>query len=82
MKRLLSLGLALLLALTLAACAGMSGGPAWVTLLDGDKGLANWNQLGDANWRAEGGNIVADKGKGGFLVSKESYRDFIIKAEF
>ena len=82
MKRLFSITLALLLALTLAACAGLSGGPGWVTLIDGDKGLANWNQLGDANWRTEGGNIVADKGKGGFLISKESYRDFIIKAEF
>src|SRR5207247_1655474 len=37
---------------------------------------------GDANWRAEDGAIVADKGKGGFLVSKNSYKDFQIRAEF
>jgi Domain of Unknown Function (DUF1080) len=80
MKRLFSLGLALLVALSLAACASLGGG--WVTLIDGEQGLANFERLGDANWRAEGGAIVADKGKGGFLVTKESYRDFIIKAEF
>jgi Domain of Unknown Function (DUF1080) len=28
------------------------------------------------------GPIVADKGKGGFLVSKSSYKDFQIRAEF
>jgi len=42
----------------------------WITLIDGAKGLENWNRVGDANWRAEDGAIVADKGKGGFLVSK------------
>ena len=74
MKRLLSLGLALRLALGLAACAGPAAGPACVSLIDGDKGLANWNQLGDANWRAEGGLILADRVKCGFLVSKETDR--------
>src|SRR5919109_1097594 len=54
----------------------------WVTLIDGDKGLDNWNRVGDANWRAQDGAIVADKGKGGFLVSKNSYKDFQIRAEF
>jgi hypothetical protein len=71
---------ALLTATLLAACATPNGG--WETLLDGDKGLENWNQTGDANWRAEGGLIVADQGKGGFLVSKKSYKDFVIVAEF
>jgi hypothetical protein len=56
----------------------------WVTLLDGSnpKTLDNWNRIGDANWRAEDGAIVADKGKGGHLVSKNSYKDFQIRAEF
>ena len=49
---------------------------------DGTKGLENWNRVGDANWRAEDGAIVADKGKGGFLVSKYMYKDFQIRAEF
>ena len=57
-------------------------GSGWTTLIDGDKGLENWDRDGDANWRAEGGAIVADKGKGGFLVSKSSYNDFELRAEF
>jgi len=54
----------------------------WITLIDGTAGLDNWNRTGDANWRAEDGAIVADKGKGGLLVSKNSYKDFQIRAEF
>jgi hypothetical protein len=56
----------------------------WVTVLDGSnpKSLDNWNRTGDANWRAEDGAIVADKGKGGHLVSRNSYKDFQIRAEF
>ena len=52
--------------------------------LDGSnpKTLDNWNRIGDANWRAEDGAIVADKGKGGHLVSENSYKDFQIRAEF
>ncbi len=65
----------------LAACAGVGGGQ-WVTLIDGQSGLDNWNRIGDANWRTEGGSIVADKGKGGFLVSKDRYADFELRAEF
>src|SRR5262249_35728559 len=52
----------------------------WVTLFDGTS-LANWNPIGNANWRLEDGAVVADKGEG-FLVSKESYGDFELKAEF
>jgi hypothetical protein len=69
------------LGLALAGCAHL-GGEGWVTLIDGASGLDNWNRVGEANWRAEAGAVVADKGKGGFLVSKNSYRDFEIKAEF
>jgi hypothetical protein len=56
----------------------------WITLLDGSdpKTLDNWNRSGDANWRAEDGVVVADKGKGGQLVSKNSYKDFQLRAEF
>ena len=54
----------------------------WTTLIDGSAGLDNFNPIGDANWRAEGGAIVADKGKGGYLVSKNSYKDFQVRAEF
>jgi len=60
------------------------GDAGWNTLLDGSnpKTLDNWNRIGDANWRVEDGAVVADKGKGGNLVSKNSYKDFQIRAEF
>jgi len=66
----------------MVACADMPMSDDWETLIDGEKGLENFDRVGDANWRAEGGAIVADKGKSGFLVSKRSYKDFEIRAEF
>jgi len=72
----------LAVAFTAFGCATSLNSPGWITLIDGDKGLENWNQIGDSNWRAEGGAIVADKGKSGFLVSKNVYKDFEIYAEF
>ncbi len=67
-----------------AGCAQMRAmtGGGWETLVDGDKGLENFSRVGDANWRGEDGAIVADKGKGGYLVSKNAYKDFEIRAEF
>jgi hypothetical protein len=52
----------------------------WITLFDG-KNLDSWNKIGDANWRLEDGAVVADKGNG-FLVSKNAYTDFQLRAEF
>ena len=83
MKRLAVITLALLVVVAaVSGCGSQPSGSGWITLIDGDKGLENWNQIGDANWRTEGGAIVADRGKGGFLVSKNSYKDFEIYAEF
>jgi len=87
MKRLSVIASALvIIALTAYGCAQMSSmynsATGWDTLIDGEKGLDNFNRVGDANWRAEGGVIVADKGKGGHLVTKKSYKDFQIRAEF
>ena len=74
----------LVIASGVLGCATQSGSDAgWITLVDGTaKSLENWNRIGDANWRVEDGAIVADKGKGGHLVSKNSYKDFQIRAEF
>src|SRR5262249_23701918 len=41
----------------------------------------NWNQIGDANWKLDDGVVIADKGNG-FLISKNSYTDFQLRAEF
>jgi hypothetical protein len=69
-------------AAALAGCAQLGIGGGWVTLIDGGQGLENWNRTGDANWRVADGAIVADAGKGGYLVSKTAYQDFEIRAEF
>ena len=52
----------------------------WITLFDGSN-LDNWDAIGDANWMLIDGVVQAFKGNG-FLVSKASYSDFQIKAEF
>lgn len=75
----------LAVSLLLAACASM-GSSGWVTLLDGEKGMENWNITNGGNWHAEDGAIVADKSssaKGAsVLVSKRSFKDFELYVEF
>ena len=83
MKRLSVIATGLLVVtFMLFGCAGQPSGHGWVKLIDGAAGLENFNRVGDANWRVEGDAIVADKGKGGHLVTKNSYKDFEIYAEF
>src|SRR5262245_2122767 len=77
----IALGL-VLAAAVVAGCSSMGMGGGWTALVSGNSGLENFNPIGEANWRAEDGAIVADKGKGGYLVSKNSYKDFQIRAEF
>jgi hypothetical protein len=54
-------------------------------LFDG-KSLDGWDRVGVANWTIADGVLSADKGAGdgtaGFLLSKVSYRDFDLRAEF
>jgi hypothetical protein len=66
----------LAVAFIVAGCAHQPVNKGWITLIDGEKGLENWNRLGGA--------IVADMStaKDGFLVTKNSYKDFEIRAEF
>ena len=67
-----------------ASLASAQTGSGWVQLFDG-KSLDGWNKVGESNWRVEDGAIVVDKMAGkdaGYLVSKDSYKDFQIKAEF
>lgn len=74
------------LAGALAGCAGIQSamGGGWTTLIDGDKGMENFYQLGEANWAALDGTIQASRGgrDQSFLVTRTSYRDFVIRAEF
>jgi hypothetical protein len=88
MKRLSAFAVGLLLiglaAFPLTQTASGQAGDGWITLVDGTK-MGDWDRVGEANWRMEDGALVADKmtGKGtAHLVSKNSYKDFQIRAEF
>jgi Domain of Unknown Function (DUF1080) len=70
----------------LAACAapGMVDS-GWTTLVDGSKGMENFDLVGQANWAAADGALQASAGTfppGGYLVSKTSYKDVMVRAEF
>jgi hypothetical protein len=73
--------LALVGAATFSHGALAQTGTGWTQLFDG-KSLEGWNPIGEANWRIEDGAIVADKGKGGFLLTKDKYKNHQIYAEF
>jgi hypothetical protein len=75
-------GAAVLVAiLTGCATLGLSGS---TTLVDGTKGLENFNRVGEANWTATDGAIQATQGgkEAAYLVSKSSYKDFTMRVEF
>jgi hypothetical protein len=76
-------------AIAFTGCATKSDVPSapkenWVTLLDGTRGMDNFERVGDSNWAAADGAIQADKrGKDtGFLVTKNSYGNFQLEVEF
>jgi Domain of Unknown Function (DUF1080) len=85
-RKLLTTSLAALgtgMGLGLTACAGITGA-SWTTLVEGSKvqNLDGWTALGAGNWSFVEGTLQGKNGKAGFLVSKESYADFMIRAEF
>ena len=88
MRRHWSVALLVALASTALGCATYSSGqaePKWITLIDGTTGLENFIRVGDANWRGVDSAIQADQKTdkaASFLVTKNSYTDFRIRAEF
>lgn len=85
MKRMFAWGAGLLVvAAGLAGCAGNTANKGWVTLIDNGSGLENFVPVGDANWRQQDGAVMADKGgkTPSYLVSRESFTDFVMYAEF
>jgi hypothetical protein len=70
-------------ALVLGGCAQLGIG-GWTTLVDGTKGMDNFNVVGQADWAGVDGAIQATKGgtTPSYLVTKNSYKDFTIRVEF
>jgi hypothetical protein len=61
--------------------SGQSEG-GWITLLDSTK-MGDWDEVGKANWAMKDGALTADKLDGkdlSYLVTKDSYKDFQIRA--
>src|SRR5262245_29115802 len=60
-------------ALALGGCAQLGIG-GWTTLVDGTKGMENFNVVGQADWSAVDGAIQATKGGNtpSYLVTKNS----------
>ena len=74
------LGAAILQISTLASAQS----DGWITLVDSSK-MGEWHEVGKANWAMKDGALAADKRDGkdpAYLVSKNTYKDFMIKAEF
>ena len=57
---------------------------SWTSLVDGTRGLENFDRVGVANWSATDGAIQASAGgaRPAYLVSKQSYTDFTMRVEF
>ena len=87
MKRLSILGAGLLIGAAAVQFSNTASGQSdgWITLLDSSK-MGDWTEVGKANWAMKDGALVADKLDDAkilsYLVSKDSYKDFQIKAEF
>ena len=67
----------------LFGCASM-GGSGWVTVLDGPHmtNFDGWTPIGKGNWTLVDGTLQGKGGEMGFMVSKDSYTDFELRAEF
>lgn len=78
-------GTALLGFIVVNAFAPAAAQDGWVTLFDGTS-LDQWDQVGSSNWHIADGAVVADqmadKKVAGYLVSKKSYKNFVVRVEF
>ena len=87
MKRLSILAAGLLIGAAALQFSSVASGQSdgWITLLDSTK-MGDWTEVGKANWAMKDGALVADKLDDAkvlsYLVSKDFYKDFQIKAEF
>ena len=64
-------------------CANMPGA-GWTTLVDGPTmtNMSGFTEVGAGGWSITDGALQGKGGKLGYLVTKDSYTDFEIRAEF
>ncbi len=54
-----------------------------ISLISGSEGMENFTIVGDANWSTDTSSIRADDGSGAsWLVTQDSYGDFLLHVEF
>ena len=68
----------------LGGCASTGPDAGWITIVDGVKGIDQFNRVNQANWSVAEGAVQASSGgkDPAYLVTKESYKDFTVRAEF
>jgi Domain of Unknown Function (DUF1080) len=87
MRRVWVLAAALLLGTAAFQFSGAASGQAddgWITLLDSTK-MGDWDRVGKADWAMKDGALTVDKLEGkdiAYLVTRTSYTNFQIRAEF
>ncbi len=68
------------LGLTAAAVASPALAKSRFRPLFNGRDLDGWTPVGDANWLVDHGVLSADRGAMSFLVSRDSFRDFDLRA--
>jgi Domain of Unknown Function (DUF1080) len=87
MKYALTLATGLLIGAAALHSSGSASGQTdagWITLVDSAK-MGDWDEVAKANWAMKDGALTADKLEGkdlAYLMSRNSYKDFQIRAEF
>jgi hypothetical protein len=68
----------------LTGCASLDTGAGWTRLVDRGAGYENFTKVGEADWSVTDGALQATKGGAtpSYLVTKASYKDFAVRAEF
>ncbi|MBV9555860.1 MAG: DUF1080 domain-containing protein, partial [Pseudolabrys sp.] len=85
-RKIVNLTLAAGLVFGVSALAPSNAQDAGFTAIFDGKSLDGWDQVGGSNWNVADGAIVVDKMTdpkvAGYLVSKKSYKDFVVRVEF
>ena len=73
-----------LIAAVLGGCASTGRKDLWTPLLGGSMGLDGFSRVGEANWEIVDGALQATQGgkDPAYLVTRNSYRDFVLHVEF
>ncbi len=81
MKKIILCSLLLALIVGVARTQPKPKAAGWISLFDG-RHLNGWQAEGEAQWRINGGTLMADQSGDGWLRSRQSYTNFLLRIEF